>query len=96
MTEALVPQMASTKQVPVAISEELWADAGLLPCRISVDLRLKRFTVRDLLRLDVAMVLETSSADGADVPVMVNSQLIGWAEFEIVGQRMAVRMTEVG
>ena len=73
MGEAIISQTAHTKQVPVAISEELWTDAGLLPCHICVELRLKKFTVRDLLRLDVGAVLETPSADGADVPVIVNS-----------------------
>jgi flagellar motor switch/type III secretory pathway protein FliN len=80
----------------VAITEEAWTEAGLLPCQISVDLKLRRFTVRDLLQLDAGAILETSNADGADVPVMVNAQLIGWAEFEIVGKRIAVRITEVG
>ena len=92
MSTAVTP----LKQVPMAITEDAWNDASLLPCRISIDLRLKKFTVRDLLRLDTGNLLETSNADGADVPVTVNTQLIGWAEFEIVGQRIAVRMTEVG
>jgi flagellar motor switch/type III secretory pathway protein FliN len=95
MTTAVTP-VTPPKQIPVTITEEVWNEAGLLPCQISVDLRLKRFTVRDLLRLDVGVILETANADGGDVPVTVNAQLIGWAEFEIVGQRIAVRMTEVG
>jgi flagellar motor switch/type III secretory pathway protein FliN len=57
---------------------------------------LVRFTVRDLLRLDVGAILETKNTEGADVPVMVNAQLIGWGEFELVGRHIAVRMTEVG
>jgi len=84
------------KQIPMPVTDEVWNDAGWLNCLISVDLPLAHFSVRDLLLLDVGSVLETSNADGADVPVMVNAQLIGWAEFEIVGQRIAVRMTEVG
>jgi flagellar motor switch/type III secretory pathway protein FliN len=84
------------KQILVPVADEVWNDAGWLPCLISVDLPLARFTVRYLLRLDVGAILETKNAEGADVPVLVNAQLIGWAEFEIVGQRIAVRMTEVG
>ena len=91
-TTSIIP----AKNIPVAITEDVWTEAALLPCVISVDLRVNCFTVRDLLRLDAGAILETSNADGADVPVMVNAQLIGWAEFEIVGQRIAVRMTEVG
>jgi flagellar motor switch/type III secretory pathway protein FliN len=88
--------LASPKQIPVAVPDELWDEAGWLPCLISVDLPVRVFTVRDLLQLDVGAVLETEIADGADVPVMVNAQLVGWAEFEIVGQKLAVRMTELG
>jgi flagellar motor switch/type III secretory pathway protein FliN len=84
------------KQIPVGVPDELWDEAGWLPCLISVDLPVPVFTVRDLLQLDIGAILETKIADGADVPVMVNAQLIGWAEFEIVGQKLAVRMTELG
>jgi flagellar motor switch/type III secretory pathway protein FliN len=87
--------LTAPKQIPVPVTDEVWNDAGWLPCRISVDLPLGRFTLGDLLRLDVGAILETKNADGDDVPVMVNEQLIGWAEFEIVGQRVAVRMTEM-
>jgi flagellar motor switch/type III secretory pathway protein FliN len=66
-----------------------------LPCLLSIDVPIRSFTVRDLLRLEAGAILETDNADGADVPVIVNSQLIGWAEFEVVGQRLAVRLTEL-
>jgi len=92
MSSALV----SPKQIPVSVPDELWDEAGWLPCFISVDLPVRVFTVRDLLQLDVGAILETEIADGADVPVMVNAQLVGWAEFEIVGDKLAVRMTELG
>jgi flagellar motor switch/type III secretory pathway protein FliN len=73
----------------------MWEEAGWLPCLVSVDLPLRRFTVRTLLRLEPGTVLESNLADGADLPVSVNSQLIGWGEFEIVGQGLAVRLTEL-
>lgn len=86
---------AQPKLLPPIISEETWAEAGLLPCKISVDLPLRNFTVRDLLRLEPGAILESVNANGSDVPVIVNKQRIGWAEFEIIGQRIAVRMTEL-
>ena len=86
---------AIPKEIPAVISDETWDEAGWLRCLLSIDLPLKSFTVRDLLRLEVGAVLESSNAEGADVPVIVNSQLIGWAEFEVVGQRLAVRLTEL-
>lgn len=86
---------ALPKDVRIVASEELWAEAGELPCVLSVDVPLKRFTVRDLLLLERDTLLESSKPTGADVPVVVNSQVIGWAEFEAMGQRLAVRITEV-
>jgi flagellar motor switch/type III secretory pathway protein FliN len=83
------------KQIPVALAEELWEEAAGLPCTISVDLGLRQFTVRSLLRLEPGVVLEADLASDADVPLIVNSQLIGWGEFEVVGERLAVRLTEL-
>jgi flagellar motor switch/type III secretory pathway protein FliN len=89
---AIVPTM---KEVAPGISDELWSEAGWLPCSLSVDLKLQRFTVKDLLRLEPGAILETKHVNGADVPVLVNTQVIGWAEFEVVAQRIAVRITEL-
>ncbi|MGH9741684.1 MAG: FliM/FliN family flagellar motor C-terminal domain-containing protein [Candidatus Acidiferrum sp.] len=84
------------KEIPVAVPEERWDEANWLPCLLSVDLRVQSFTVRELLRLEAGIVLETNSANSADVPVVINSQRIGWAEFEVVGQRLGIRITELG
>jgi flagellar motor switch/type III secretory pathway protein FliN len=90
-TAALVP-----KEVAVAFPEEIWEEANWLACLVSVDLPVQFFTVRELLRLEPGVVLETKNANSADVPVVVNSQRIGWAEFELVGQRLGIRITELG
>jgi len=86
---------ALPREVPVVAPEELWEEVGWLPCLLSVDLALRKFTVRDLLQLNAGTVLESRNANGSDVPVIVNAQLIGWAEIEVVGQRLAVRITEL-
>lgn len=89
---AIIP---TVKPSTPGLSDELWAESGWLPCVLTVDLPLRRFTVGDLLRLQVSAILETNHVNGADVPVLVNAQLIGWAEFEVVAQRIAVRVTEL-
>ena len=89
---------SSSMSVPIRkseFSEELWAEAALLPCVLSVDVPLKNFTVRDLLRLEPGSIAESKNANGADLPIFVNTRLIGWAEFEVVGQRLAIRLTEL-
>ena len=86
---------AIIKEIPAIIPDELWEEAAWLPCVFSVDLQVHGFTVWELLRLDKGAILETKNINGADVPVLVNAQRIGWAEFEVVGQRLAVRITEL-
>jgi flagellar motor switch/type III secretory pathway protein FliN len=51
--------------------------------------------VRDLLQLEVGAILETDHVNGSDVRVVVNTQLVAWAEFDVVAQRVAVRITEL-
>jgi flagellar motor switch/type III secretory pathway protein FliN len=77
------------------LSEELWSEAAMLPCVLSVDVPLKDFAVRDLLRLEPGSIVESRNVNGADLPIFVNARLIGWAEFEVVGQRLAIRLTEL-
>jgi flagellar motor switch protein FliN/FliY len=86
---------AIVKEIPYAIPDDVWEEAAWLPCVLSIDLSIRRFTVRDLLQLEPGSILETKNANGADVPVLVNAQVIGWAEFEVVGQRLAIRVTEL-
>jgi flagellar motor switch/type III secretory pathway protein FliN len=86
---------ALPNEIRAAFSEELWRECSELPCVLSVDLPLLTFTVRDLLQMEPGSVFETNVASGADVPVVVNGKVIGWAEFEVMGQRIAVRVTEL-
>jgi flagellar motor switch/type III secretory pathway protein FliN len=84
------------KAIPVAIPEEMWDEANWLSCILSMDLPVHSFTVRELLRLEPGVILETINANSADVPIVVNSQRIGWGEFEVMGQRLGIRITEFG
>jgi hypothetical protein len=55
-----------------------------------------RFKVRDLLALKEGQVFESLSAATDDVPVKVGQAQLGWSEFEVVQQRMALRLTRLG
>lgn len=78
----------------IDLSESMWKRAEQLPCRLSVELKVPVFTVRDLCRLSEGLVIETEWAQSTDVPLYVNKELIGWAEFEVLGEGLAVRVTE--
>jgi flagellar motor switch/type III secretory pathway protein FliN len=66
-----------------------------LKCTITLDLPVTRFTVRSLLELRTGAVVETACKATSDVPVRVNGTLIGWTEFEVIGNTLAVRITEL-
>ncbi|HEX4322520.1 MAG TPA: FliM/FliN family flagellar motor C-terminal domain-containing protein [Acidobacteriaceae bacterium] len=64
-----------------------------LPCTLSLDVPVVRFTVGDLLLLNTGSIVETACHHTSDIPLRVNQLLIGWTEFEAVGDRLAVRIT---
>ena len=72
-----------------------WSDLFPLNCLVSIDLPVPRFTVRDLLRLDAGGVVEAHWKEGTHLPVLANGRQIGWAEFEVIGERLAVQLTEL-
>lgn len=78
-----------------SIDETRWRPLLGLPAQLTVDLPLPDFTVADLLQLAVGSVMKTSWQVARDVPLRANDTLIGWSEFEAVGNRLAVRLTEL-
>ena len=68
---------------------------GWLPCQLSLEVPVTRFTVGDLLRLSKGSIVETSIHFASDIPFRANGLLIGWTEFEVIGNRLAVRITEL-
>jgi flagellar motor switch protein FliM len=55
-----------------------------------------RFKVQDLLALKEGQVFESLSPATDDVPVKVGQTQLGWSEFEVQEQRMALRLTRLG
>ena len=74
---------------------EIWPEAQELPCQLSVALHVPHFTVRDLLSLSVNSMVDTQRREGAHVPVMVHGVMVAWAEFDVIDDKLAVRMTEM-
>ena len=65
-----------------------------LPCMLTLDLPVPRFTIGDLLTLAKGSIVGTACHHTSDVPLRVNQLLIVWTEFEVIGDRLAVRMTD--
>lgn len=77
------------------VSSETWAHALLLRCKLTVDLPLHGFTVADMLRLQQGAVIPAHLSVGADVPLRVNGTLLANGEFEVAGEQLAIRLTEL-
>jgi len=79
---------------PIASTSDLLDSMPWLPCTLTLDVPVVRFTIRDLLALTEGSIVETNCHHTSDVPLRVNRLLIGWTEFEVVGDRLAVRITD--
>ena len=77
------------------VEPEVWTHALELPCELSVELPLPGFRVADVLRLGRQSVIRSEWRVGTDVPLRVNGELIARGEFEVVGNCLAVRLTEL-
>jgi len=87
--------LALPKTQEPGIPEAAWREAGWLPCRLTSEIAVAAFTVGDLMSLEVGSVVTTRTPTSADVLVRVNGELVGRAELDAIGERFAVRITEL-
>lgn len=73
-----------------------WETLSQITMTMRAEVRLDRFRVQDLLALAEGQVFESASPDTEDVPICVGSVQLGWGEFEVIEQRMALRITRLG
>jgi len=45
--------------------------------------------------MELDSVIDCRVSEGTPLPVWVNEVIVGWAEFNVVGNRLAVRITEL-
>jgi flagellar motor switch protein FliN/FliY len=63
--------------------------------RLDVMVKVPSFCVRDLLALERGTVVETEHDHTQDIPVQSGGALLAWAEFEVVNEGLAVRLTRL-
>jgi flagellar motor switch/type III secretory pathway protein FliN len=78
-----------------AVKQDPIEQFGWLPCVLSLEIPIAKFTVGDLLQLSKGSILESASHYTSDIPLKANGLLIGWTEFEVIGNRLAARITEL-
>lgn len=67
-----------------------------IPMQLDVLVKVRSFRVRDLLSLEKGSVVETVHEHTQDVPVRCGGAPLVWAEFEVLDQVLAVRITRLG
>lgn len=84
-------------ETPASPSSPLSPDSPLagLPLQLDVTVPIAAFRVEDLLALEKGRVLETQWAHDEDVPVWCGGAQLAWTEFEVVDQKLAVRVTRI-
>jgi flagellar motor switch protein FliN/FliY len=73
-----------------------WETLAQLRVTIRTGVLINRFKVRDLLNMKEGQVFESLSPATEDVPVRAGQVQLGWGEFEVLEQRMALRLTRLG
>ena len=89
MSAAIVTQQSPIEPV------DTWKEAQYLICELTIELRVPNFTVRDLLQLDKKSVVDTRCKQAVNLPLNVNGHGLAWVEFEVLGDRLAVRLMEL-
>jgi len=72
-----------------------WLVLSRIPMRLNAGIPLPRFKVKDLLALKAGRLLQSAWLCTDDVPLKIGAVQLSWSEFEVVEQRMAVRLTRL-
>lgn len=72
-----------------------WPILSQLAVTMTVAIPLSPFKVQDLLGLKAGQVFQSASPDTEDVPLKVGDVQLGWTEFEVVEQKIALRLTRL-
>ncbi|MFY9745014.1 MAG: FliM/FliN family flagellar motor C-terminal domain-containing protein [Acidobacteriaceae bacterium] len=90
---ALVRTEGAEEPLPEEPEEE--TRLGRLPMQLDVMVKIHSFRVQDLLALEKGTVVETVHEHSQDVPVRCGGAPLVWAEFEVLDQQLAVRITRL-
>jgi len=83
---------------PAAISEGVLRInplAARLPVEIDVSVPIREFRVRNLLILERGTVIASQWVNGDDMPLATRGAQLAWSEFEVIDQKLAVRITRL-
>jgi flagellar motor switch protein FliM len=85
------------ERAKIRLKEILAAESalGALPVELKVAIPIPTFRVRDLVTIEKGRVLSSDWANGEDLPLSCGDVQLVWTEFEVIDQKMAVRVTRL-
>lgn len=89
---SIVPDPAPRPARALHTSLELLRDVEV---EVTLEIGRKRMRIGDLLKLGAGQTLELEKAAGEPLEIMVNGRVIGRGEAIVVGDRYALRITEI-
>jgi flagellar motor switch protein FliN/FliY len=94
---SLSPEANAPPQNPLALIEKhpQWLVLARLPLKLIVSVPIASFKVKDLLALAPGQMIRSSWKTSDDAPIVVASVTLAVCEFEVVEQRLAVRLTRL-
>lgn len=72
-----------------------WARLEKMRCELTVQVPVRAFGVRELMTLAAGTVVDTQWDRNKPVPLDVNGREVTWCEFEVLGERLGIRITEL-
>jgi flagellar motor switch protein FliN len=66
-----------------------------IPVEVSIEVGRRRMAIRDLAAIDVDDVVELEQQVDAPISLVVGGRVVARGELVVVGQRMALRVTEL-
>ncbi len=94
---ALVVTDPSSEEAKLSLKDMVSSESalGALPVELKVAIPIPAFRVRDLVTIEKGRVLASEWANGEDLPLSCGDVQLVWTEFEVVDQKMAVRVTRL-
>ena len=71
------------------------AAIGRMPVEVDVVVPVADFRVRSVLALEPGQVIESEWGRGEDLPLTAGEVRLAWTEFEVIEERLAVRVTRL-
>lgn len=90
-----IPNHSPADDSKPAVRRNLAEHFPWLPLNLTLEIPVPGFTVEELLNLAPGSIFKTLHPSTADVPIRANGKLIAWAKFEVAGEKLAARVTEL-